>query len=87
VGLITGLLTFPLAPVRGTIALAQVLLEEAEKQLDDPENIRKELEHVASLREQGVLDEAEAASWENALIERLMQRSSGDSRASGGWSA
>jgi gas vesicle protein GvpG len=70
-GLITGLLTLPLAPLRGTIAIAELLLEEAEAQLNDPERIRKELEHVESLREQGVLTEEEAVAWEDALIERL----------------
>jgi len=73
-GLITGLLTLPLAPVRGTIAVAELLLREAEDQLNDPERIRKELEHVDSLREQGVLTEEEAVSWEDSLIERLTAR-------------
>ena len=70
-GLITGLLTLPLAPLRGTIAVAELLMEEAEAQLNDPERIRQELEHVESLREQGVLTEEEAMSWEDTLIERL----------------
>jgi hypothetical protein len=84
VGLITGLLTFPLAPLRGTIALAELLLDEAEHQLNDPERIRQELEHVDSLRQQGVLTEEEAASWEDQLVERLLDhrgpRSPGASR-------
>ncbi len=70
-GLITGLLTLPLAPLRGTLAVAELLLDEAEKQLNDPERIRAELEHVESLREQGVLTEEEAMAWEDTLIERL----------------
>jgi Gas vesicle protein G len=75
-GLITGLLTLPLAPLRGTIALAELLLEEAEAQLNDPDRIRGELEQVEQLRQQGVLDEEEAMAWEDALIERLARRSS-----------
>jgi hypothetical protein len=71
-GLITGLLTLPLAPVRGTIALAELLRDEAEKRLNDPERIREELEHVESLRQQGALTDEEADSWEEQLIERLL---------------
>ena len=70
-GLITGLLTLPLLPLRGTLAVAELLRDEAEKQLNDPERIRRELEHVESLREQGVLTEEEAMAWEDTLIERL----------------
>ena len=82
-GLITGLLTLPLAPLRGTIAVAQVLLEEAEAQLNDPERIRHELEHVESLREAGALTEEEAMAWEDTLIERL---TAGDATGEGGFS-
>jgi len=70
-GLITGLLTLPLAPLRGTIAVAELLMEEAEARLNDPERIRTELERVERLREQGVLTEEQAMAWEDSLIERL----------------
>ena len=71
-GLITGILTLPLAPLRGTIAVAELLLEEAEARLNDPDRIREELAKVETLREQGALTEEEATAWEDALIERLM---------------
>jgi hypothetical protein len=73
-GLITGLLTFPLAPLRGTIKITELLLEEAEAQLNDPDRIRQELEHVENLRELGTLTEEEAMAWEDMLIERLSSR-------------
>jgi Gas vesicle protein G len=71
VGLITGLLTLPLAPLRGTIALAELLRDEAEAVLNDPDRIREELEHVENLRQEGVLTDDEAMAWEDSLIERL----------------
>jgi hypothetical protein len=70
-GLISGILTLPLAPLRGTIAVAELLLEEAEAHLNDPDRIREELEHVERLREQGALTDEEAMQWEDSLIERL----------------
>ena len=42
-GFLTGLLTLPLAPVRGTIWVAERLLEEAERQMNDPETIEREI--------------------------------------------
>jgi gas vesicle protein GvpG len=77
-GLITGLLTLPLAPLRGTIAIAELLMEEAEARLNDPERIRHELEHVENLRQQGELTDDEATAWEDMLIARLTAGTTGE---------
>lgn len=71
-GLLTGLLGLPLAPVRGTIAVAEQVLRQAEEEYYDPARVRAELEEVARAREDGSLSDEEATSWEDALIERLM---------------
>ncbi|TWG90181.1 gas vesicle protein GvpG [Nocardioides sp. J9] len=71
-GLITGILTLPLAPLRGTLAVADQVLRHAEDQYYDPELIRRELEEVDRLRQDGAIDEEAAEAWEDGLIERLM---------------
>lgn len=71
-GLITGLLTLPVAPLRGTIAVADQVLRQAEDVYYDPANIRAELDEVDRLREAGEISESEATAWEDQLIERLM---------------
>ena len=72
-GLITGLLTLPLAPVRGTIWVARVLQEEAEKQAhDDEATIMSALAELDAARESGEFSEEEIEDAENALIERLV---------------
>lgn len=71
-GLLTGLLGLPLAPLRGTIAVADQVLKQAEKEFYDPARIRAELDHVARLREEGALTDDEATAWEDTLVERLM---------------
>lgn len=71
-GLITGLLTLPLAPVRGTVWAAEQILGQAEETYYDPVRIRSELEEVDRLRTEGQIDEATAEEWEEHLIERLM---------------
>ena len=71
-GLLTGILGLPVAPLRGTIAVANQVLEQAEREYYDPARIRAELDEVAGRREDGTLTDDEATAWEDALIERLM---------------
>jgi chorismate mutase len=71
-GLITGLLGLPLAPLRGTIAVAEQVLRQAEEEFYDPERIRAQLEDVDRRRAAGELSDEEATAWEDELIERLM---------------
>jgi cytochrome c-type biogenesis protein CcmI len=72
-GLITGILGLPLAPLRGTIAIAELLKEQAEAEMLNPANIRAQLEEIDRQREAGLLDEDEAEAWEDELVARLMQ--------------
>ena len=72
-GLLTGLLTLPLAPVRGTIWVAEQVLEQAESQFYDPAVIRRQLEDVEELRASGQVTDEEAEQMEDELVERLME--------------
>ncbi|RYP83637.1 gas vesicle protein [Nocardioides guangzhouensis] len=71
-GLITGILGLPLVPVRGTIWVADQVLQQAEEDYYDPGRIRDQLELVERQRQDGTITEDEAAAWEEELIERLM---------------
>jgi Gas vesicle protein G len=71
-GLITGLLTLPLAPVRGVAWIAEQVKEEAERQMMDPAALQEALADVADRREAGLIDDAEADRLEDELIERLL---------------
>ena len=70
-GLLTGLLTLPLAPVRGTIWIAERLLEEAERELDDPAAIEQRLEAAERAHERGEISEEQLVEIEDALLRRL----------------
>jgi Gas vesicle protein G len=72
VGLITGLLTLPLAPVRGTIWLAERIQEQAEAEFYDEDAIRARLMEIDAAREAGEIDEEEATQAEDELLERLI---------------
>jgi hypothetical protein len=71
-GLLTGLVTLPVAPLRGVVAVAEQVRRRAEDAYYDPAAIRAELEQVDALRAAGELTEEEATAWEDQLIERLM---------------
>jgi hypothetical protein len=71
-GLITGLLTLPLAPVRGTIWIAERIYEQAEAELNDERAIREQLMEIEAAREAGEIDDETAAEAEDILLERLI---------------
>ena len=73
-GLLTGLLTLPLAPVRGTVWIAERLLEEAERQLNDPEAIEQQILAAEAAHERGELTDEEFERIEEELLERLLGR-------------
>ncbi|MGI8335895.1 gas vesicle protein GvpG [Actinomadura scrupuli] len=76
-GLITGLLTLPLAPVRGVAWLGERILEQAEQEMYDPAAIRRQLSEVERARAAGELSADEAADLENELLGRMMTERSG----------
>jgi chorismate mutase len=72
VGLITGLLGLPVAPLRGTIWVAEQVLQQAEEEFYDPARIKAQLEDVDKARAAGELSEDEATALEDELVERLL---------------
>jgi hypothetical protein len=72
-GLFTGLLTLPLAPVRGTMWVAEQLLAAAEEQYYDASRIRARLEQIQRLREDGAIEESVAQAEEEELVQRLLE--------------
>jgi len=76
-GLFTTLLTLPLAPVRGTVWIAEKLQEQAELELYDESALQRQLAELAAARETGEYDEAEIEQAEDVLIERLMELRNG----------
>jgi hypothetical protein len=71
-GFLTGLLTLPLAPVRGTIWVAERLLEEAERQMNDPETIERQIVEAEEAHGRGELTDEEFEQIEEELLERLL---------------
>ena len=70
-GLITGLLTFPLAPVRGVAWVAEKIAEEAERELYDERRIMQELTDLEEAHERGEISQQTLDAGVDALLQRL----------------
>ncbi len=84
-GLFTGLLTLPLAPVRGVVWVADQLVAEAERELYDESRIRAQLIELELAAETGDLSETEIRLREDALLERLAVSQAHRAQAAEGW--
>jgi hypothetical protein len=72
VGLFTGLLTLPLAPVRGVAWIAEQLAAEANRELHgDAETLRRELTELQRERAFEQIEDNEYTEREAALLSRL----------------
>ena len=70
-GLFTGLLLLPLAPVRGTMWIAEQISEQAARELDDGRAARRDLADAELRYERGELSAAELEQIEDNVLERL----------------
>jgi hypothetical protein len=70
-GLISGLLTLPLAPVRGVAWVAEKVAEEAQLELYDENRIMMELGELEAAHERGEISEDRFQAGVDELLERL----------------
>jgi hypothetical protein len=70
-GFFSGLVTLPLAPVRGAAWVTQQVADEADRQLYDEDQIRREMLQLEIDYDEGKIGDEERASMEDALFERL----------------
>jgi hypothetical protein len=74
VGLVKGLLLLPLTPVNGVRWVVEVLMGEAERELEERESPDRRLAELDARRANGELSDAEAEALEAQLIEELLAR-------------
>ncbi|CDR05430.1 gas vesicle protein GvpG [Streptomyces iranensis] len=72
-GLLTGLLTFPLAPVRATVWAAEQMAAAAEREYYDPAPVRRALAELEQDLLAGRIDEDAYDRREDELLDRLAQ--------------
>ncbi|MGF0316708.1 gas vesicle protein GvpG [Nocardia fluminea] len=67
-GLISSILSLPLAPVRGVIWLGEVIQDQVEQQLHDPVTMRADLEEIDRAED---LSEEERKDAQQAVLDRM----------------
>lgn len=71
-GLLTLPFRLPLLPVQGVVRLAQLIQEQAERELTDPAAVARQLEDAEQARAAGQLSDEELAEAEEAAISRIL---------------
>jgi len=72
--LVSMTLGLPFAPLRGLLAIARVIQEEADRQLYDPTSARRELEEIELAEAEESLSGDAAAQAEQRVVDRLIRR-------------
>jgi hypothetical protein len=72
-GLFTAIVTFPFAPVRGVVAVGELIQRQAEEELYSPAAIRARLEEIEDQRQQGRITDEEADQAEQAVLAQIQQ--------------
>jgi hypothetical protein len=62
----------PFLPLTGVLRLAEIIADEAERQLHDPARIRRELEDAQRLRDAGEITDEELARFTEEATARLL---------------
>ena len=83
-GILSAIVGLPLAPVRGVIALSEVIARQVDQELHNPATTRRQLEALEEARERGEISaEEESAAQEEILQTRLSAAPSAPTPESG----
>jgi Gas vesicle protein G len=79
-GLIKELVLLPVAPVRGTLWVAERISDQVEQERYSSGAAVQQLDHLEEAKERGELDEQEAAERQEQVIEEQLVRTDGGER-------
>jgi Gas vesicle protein G len=71
---LTLLFRLPFVPVRGVIAIGEIIREQAEREMHDPANVRRQLEEAEEARASGEISDQDLARIEGKATGRLLRR-------------
>jgi hypothetical protein len=70
-GLVSSILLWPLAPVRGVISLAEVIQQRAEEELRNPASARRQLEAAQEAYDSGEISADELDRIQYEVLDRM----------------
>ena len=73
-GLFSGLLLLPLAPVQGVVWVAEKIEEQVDRQMNDPTVIRAQIDDLDAAHERGEISDEERDEQQDVLLARLTGR-------------
>ncbi|MFG3614433.1 gas vesicle protein GvpG [Nocardia exalbida] len=73
-GLLSTILSLPVAPVRGVIWLGEVIQDQVDQKMHDPATMRRELEEIDAAAAAGQLSEEERKQAQQAVLDRMTGR-------------
>lgn len=77
-GIFSGIFGLPLSPVRGVIALGDVIQRQVEQKLHDPAVTRRQLEELQEARERGEISAREERQRQREILQaRISSRTPG----------
>ena len=79
-GLLTSLVTLPLAPLRGVLWVAEQVSDQAMRELYDEASIRRELAESEREHERGAISDEEFEMIQDTLLDRLLAAREGGFR-------
>jgi len=74
IDVLTLLFRWPLLPMRGLIRLAELLRDQADRELHDPAAVQRQLQEAAEARDAGLLTDEELSQIENEAVGRLLRQ-------------
>jgi len=91
-GIFSGIIGLPLAPVRGMIvgpvrgvmALSEVIARQVEQQLHDPATTRRQLEELEEARERGEISAEEESEAQEQILQTRLRPASGEPKPENG---
>ncbi|MER7454255.1 gas vesicle protein GvpG [Nocardia beijingensis] len=73
-GVVTSILSLPLAPVRGVIWLGELIQDQVDQKMHDPALMRRELEEIDAAAAAGQMSEEERRQAQQAVLDRMTGR-------------
>ncbi|MEU2043363.1 MULTISPECIES: gas vesicle protein GvpG [Nocardia] len=73
-GVVSSILSLPVAPVRGVIWLGELIQDQVDQKMHDPALMRRELEEIDAAAAAGQLSEEERKQAQQAVLDRMTGR-------------
>ncbi|MFE7743639.1 gas vesicle protein GvpG [Nocardia sp. NPDC057455] len=73
-GVVSSILSLPVAPVRGVIWLGELIQDQVDQKMHDPALMRRELEEIDAAAAAGQLSEEERKHAQQAVLDRMTGR-------------